>query len=119
MVQSSTAKHTCALGLFKDSPTMVKKYCTVEYYESNTRNTEIIPLGQGRVFISTQENNWVVNCATQSPNIISNCEFCIVYLNCSCSLRGIQDYIPPVLENCKDITDETVVRSPINAIAYL
>ena len=93
MVQSSTGKHTCALRLFKDSPTMVRKYCNVECYESNTRNTEIIPLGQGRVLLSTQENNWAVHCATQSPRIISNCEFCIVYLNCSCSLRGIQDYI--------------------------
>ena len=119
MVQSSTAKHTCALGLFKDSPTMVRKYCNVEYYESNTRNTKTIPLGQGRVLLSTQENNWAVHCAIQSPRIISNCEFCIVYLNCSCSLRGIQDYIPPVLENCEDNTYETVVRSPINAIAYL
>ena len=89
MVQSSTAKHTCALGLFKDSPTMVRKYCTVEDYASNARNTEIIPLGQSRVLLSIQENNWAVHCATQSPRIISNCEFCIVYLNCSCSLRGI------------------------------
>ena len=60
-----------------------------------------------------------MHCATQSPRIISNCEFCIVYLNCSCSLRGIQDYIPPVLENCEDNTYETVVRNPMEAIAYL
>ena len=61
----------------------------------------------------------MVHCATQSQRIISNCEFCTVYLNCSYSLRGTQDYIPPVLENCEDNTYETVVRSPINAIAYL
>ena len=119
MVQRSTAKHTCALGLFKDSPTMVKKYCTVEYYESNTRNTEIIPLGQGRVLLSTQENNWAVHRATQSPRIITHCEFCILHLICSCSLRGVQDYKPPVLENCEDKTYETVVLSLINTIAYI
>ena len=119
MVQSSTAKNTCALALFRDLPLMENKYCMIEYYESEFRDTEIIPLGRGRVLLFTQETNWAVHCATQSPRIISNCEFCIVYLNCSCSLRGIQDYIPPVLENCKDNTYETVVRSPINAIAYL
>ena len=43
MVQNSTAKNTCALGLFKDLPSMVKKYCMVEYYESEFRDTEIIP----------------------------------------------------------------------------
>ena len=109
IVQSSTAKNTCALGLFKDLPSMVKKYCIVEYYESEFRDTEIIPLGRCRVLLSTQETNWAVHCATKSPGIITNCEFCIVYLNCSCSLRGIQDYIPPVLKNCKDNIYEAVV----------
>ena len=47
MTESSTAQKTCALGLFKDMPSMVKKY-----------------------------------------------------LNCSCSLLGIQNYIPPVMEGC-------------------
>ena len=98
---------------------MVKKYCMIEYYESEFRDTEIILLGRGRVLLSTQETNLAVHCATQSPRIISNCEFCIVYLNCSCSLRGIQDYIPPVMENCEDNTYEAVVRSPINALTYL
>ena len=119
MVQSSTAKNSCALGLFKDLPLMVRKYCMIEYYESEFRDTEIIPLGRGRVLLSTQETNWAVHCATQSPRIISNCEFCVVYLNCSCSLRGIQDYIPPVMEHCEDNTYEAVVRSPINALTYL
>ena len=91
----------------------------IEYYESEFRDTDIIPLGCGRVLLSTQETNWVVHCATQSPRIISNCEFCIVYLNCSCSLRGLQDYIPPVMENCEDNTYEAIVRSPIKASTYL
>ena len=121
MVQSSTAKNTCALGLFKDLPSMVKKHCMLECYESEFRDTEIIPLGRGRVLLSTQETNWAVHCATQSPRIITSCEFCIVYLNCSftCSLRGIQDYIPPVMENCEDNTCEALVRNPINALTYL
>ena len=117
MVKSSTAKNTCALGLFKDLPSMVKKYCMVEYYESVFRDTEIMPLGHGRVLL--QETNWAVHCPTQSPRIITNREFCIVYLNCSCSLRGIQDYIPPVLKNCEDNTYEALVPNPINALTYL
>ena len=91
----------------------------VDYYESEFRDTEIIPLGRGHVLLSTQETNWAVHCATQSPRIITSCDFCIVYSTCSCNLRGIQDYMPPVMESCEDNTYEAVVRNPINALTCL
>ena len=55
----------------------------------------------------------------QSPRLISSCAFCIISLNCSCSLRGTYDYIPPTLENFDKNNYRDTIKFPINAMSYL
>ena len=119
MVQSSTSRNTCSLGLFRDSPEIVKNYCSVEYRENKNMPTEILPLGKGQILPSTQESNCAIHCDKQSPRLISSCAFCIILLNCSCSLRGTYDYIPPTLENCDENNYRDTIKFPINAMSYL
>ena len=68
MVQSSISRNTCSLGLFRDSPEIVKNYCSVEYRENKNMPTEIIPLGKGQILLSTQESNWAIHCA-DNPHV--------------------------------------------------
>ena len=119
MVQISTQQPKCSLRLFRNNPRDINGHCDVEFYESSDYPTEVVPLGNGQVLLATNKTRWTVNCDKQSPRILQGCKFCVLHLNCSCSLRGIAHYIPQNLATCGDVHHTEIMQEPVNAMGYM
>ena len=119
MVQISTQQPRCSLSLFRNNPREINGYCDVDFYESSDYPTEVVPLGNGQVSLATNETHWTVNCDKQSPRILKGCKFCILHLNCSCSLWEIAHYIPPNLATCGDVHHTKIIQELVNAMSYM
>jgi hypothetical protein len=119
MIQVSFKKESCATALYKDQAKQVNKWCQIDYYEEAKPLTELVPLGKGKVLMSTTSQQWAMVCSKMAPQIIEQCRFCVVELGCSCSLRSEHYLIPPSLENCKDVNNQQVVKYPLNALVLM
>ena len=56
-------------------------------------------------------------CSKMAPRMVKQCNFCMIELECSCSLRSKHYLIPPLLDNCDDIQSTRAVHYPVNYIA--
>ena len=117
-VQLSNRRPSCTTALFYDQPQVVQTHCRTEYFEETEPQTSIIPLGEGKILLASNSDQWTMSCSKRAPVIIDQCNFCILRLNCSCSLRNLHYLIPPSLETCGDLRTNSSIKYPINTIAY-
>ena len=109
---------TCSAALFTDQLDAVNKLCKAQLYPSTPypANT-VVDLGDGRLFVSSTDSSWTKTCVRKSPETITPCRFCIMTLECACSLRGPSIYIPATFWNCKsEGRNLTEIAHPINML---
>ena len=109
---------TCTAALFTDDMDIIANLCDTKLFPRAPYPCNLVrDLGDGSLFVSSIDKTWVKTCPHQSPTTIQPCNFCVMHLDCACSIRAPSFYVPPTFSNCdQEGINVTKIEHPINML---
>ena len=106
VMYSVRTRPSCVLALYTGNVTMMKKTCKKEYSLQRTQE-QIFQIGQtAELLITAAEGQFIRHCSNGGQMVsIDACELCTITLPCGCILRSDEVMLPPLLDNCKNLTE--------------
>ena len=102
---------SCVSALFLKQKDMIMQNCDFRF-RLNALKTALVQISPGKILI-TNSSDFRLVCRKDSK-LHKGCQFCIIKVQCGCEILSDNIYLPPLLHNCLNNSDNITKNFPVN-----
>jgi hypothetical protein len=112
MVRKSTTSKSCELALIQNDKEAIHNLCDFRYL-TDQHESSMFELSPSVVVLSNIDE-FELNCPN-GTRTLKGCKLCLVNTSCQCAIATKDQFIPPRLQTCREISSPNItVLHPVN-----